>query len=80
MEEGFNITCLQWRGVPPKSTPRPVIDKLGIAFKKMTEDPSVKVLIKKTGQGIHYLGPDDFAKFWRADYEVYKELRSLFKK
>jgi len=81
MEEGVNITCLQWRGIiAPKGTPRPVIEKLGLAFKKMTEDPSVKAMMQKTGQGIQYLGPDEFARFWRADYELYKELKSLFKK
>jgi len=81
MEEGIQITCLQWRGiVAPKGTPRPVIAKLGTALKKMTEDPSVKAMMEKTGQGIQFLGPDEFAKFWRADYEVYKELKSLFKK
>jgi putative tricarboxylic transport membrane protein len=81
MEEGFNITCLQWRGiVAPKGTPRPVIDKLGAAFKKMTDDASVKTMMEKTGQGIQFMGPDEFAKFWRADYEVYKDLKNLFKK
>jgi tripartite-type tricarboxylate transporter receptor subunit TctC len=80
-EEGINFTCLQWRGIiAPKATPRPVIDKLGSAFKKMTEDASVKAMMEKTGQGIQYLGPDEFAKFWRADYELYKELKGLFKK
>lgn len=81
IEEGVHITCLQWRGIiAPKGTPRPIIDKLGAAFKKMTEDPSVKAMMQKTGQGIQFMGPEEFAKFWRADYEVYKELKSLFKK
>lgn len=81
IEEGVNITCLQWRGiVAPKGTPRPVIDKLGAALKKMTEDPSVKALIEKTGQGIQFMGPEEFAKFWRADFAIYKDLRLLFKK
>jgi len=37
-------------------------------------------MMEKTGQGIQFMGPDEFAKFWRADYEVYKDLKSLFKK
>jgi len=81
MEEGFNMTIIQWRGITaPKGTPQPVIQKLGVAFKKITEDESLKALMQKTGLSLNYLGPDEFAKFWRADYESTKELKSLFKK
>ena len=80
-EEGFNMVLMQWRGITaPKGTPRPVISKLGAAFRKMTEDASIKALMQRTGLSINYLGPDEFAKFWRADYESCKELRSLFGK
>lgn len=81
MEEGLDMTVMQWRGITaPKGTPRAIINKLGVAFKKSTEDPSLKTLMEKTGLSLNYLGPDDFAKFWRADYESCKELKSLFKK
>jgi tripartite-type tricarboxylate transporter receptor subunit TctC len=81
MEEGINITQIQWRGITaPKGTPRAVINKLGAGLKKITEDDSLKALMQKTGMSINYLGPDEFAKFWRADYESCKELKSLFKK
>lgn len=54
-----------WQGASvPKSTPRPVIDKLAMAFKKMTEDKSVIAMIEKFGDEIQYLGPDEFAKVW----------------
>lgn len=79
MEEGAHITCLQWRGITaPKGTPGAVIHKLGTAFKRMAEDKSLKAMMEKTGQGIQFLGPDEFAKFWRADYEFYKGLKSAF--
>jgi tripartite-type tricarboxylate transporter receptor subunit TctC len=70
-----------WRGVlAPKGTPRPVVDKLAAAFKKMTEDKSVVPMIKKLGDEINYLGPDEFSKFWRDEFETQKELGKMFKK
>jgi len=42
------VVFLMWRGVlAPKATPRPVIDKLAAAFKKMTEDKSVVSMIQQ---------------------------------
>jgi hypothetical protein len=46
----------------------------------MTEDNSVKAMIKQYGDEIHYLGPDEFAKVWRDEFEVYKELGKAYKK
>jgi len=81
MEEGVNVVFLIWRGVlAPKGTPRPIIDKLAGAFKKMTEDKSVVPMIKRFGDDIHFLGPDEFAKVWREEYEAHKELGKVFKK
>jgi tripartite-type tricarboxylate transporter receptor subunit TctC len=80
-EEGVNVVYHMWRGVlAPKGTPRPVIDKLALSFKKMTEDKSVTVMIKQLGDRIYYLGPDDFSKLWREEYEYHKELGKIFKK
>ena len=72
---------LMWRAVlAPKGTPRPIIDKLALAFKKMTEDKSVIPMIKQIGDEIYYLGPDEFAKVWREEFECYKEIGRTFKK
>ncbi len=80
-EAGVNMLYLMWRGVvAPKGTPRAVVDKLAAAFKKMTEDKSVVPMIKKLGDEINYLGPDEFAKFWREEYDTQKELGKMFKK
>jgi len=80
-EEGVNIFYVMWRGtLAPKGTPRAVIDKLAAGFKKMTEDKSVVPMINKLGDEINYLGPDEFAKFWREEYETQKELGKVFKK
>jgi tripartite-type tricarboxylate transporter receptor subunit TctC len=80
-EEGVNVVNLMWRGVlAPKGTPRPIIEKLAAAFKKMTEDKTVLAMIKQFGDEIHYLGPDEFTKVWREEYEAHKELGKQFKK
>jgi tripartite-type tricarboxylate transporter receptor subunit TctC len=80
-EQGINVTYLMWRGIlAPKATPRPIIEKLAAGFKQMTEDKSVKRMIKKFGDDLHYLGPDEFTKLWREEYEAHKELGKQFKK
>jgi tripartite-type tricarboxylate transporter receptor subunit TctC len=81
IEQGVDLVDVLWRGVlAPKGTPRPVIDKLALAFKKMSEDKSVIAMIKSFGDDIQYLGPDEFTKVWREEYEARKELGKLFKK
>jgi tripartite-type tricarboxylate transporter receptor subunit TctC len=80
-EEGVNVVNLMWRAVlAPKGTPRPVIDKLAQAFKQMTEDKTVVTMIKQFGDDIQYLGPDEFGKLWREEFEAQKELGKLLKK
>ena len=80
-EQGVDVVSRLWRGVlAPKGTPRPIIDKLAGAFKKMCEDKSVIAMIKQFGDDIHYLGPDEFAKMWREEYEAHKELGRILKK
>jgi tripartite-type tricarboxylate transporter receptor subunit TctC len=80
-ETGVNMVYLMWRGaLAPKGTPRGVVDKLAGAFKKMTEDKSVAPMIKKLGDEINFLGPDEFAKAWREEYDTQKELGKIFKK
>jgi len=80
-EEGVNVVYLMWRGaLAPKGTPRPIIEKLAGAFKKMTDDKSVVPMIKRFGDEINFLGPDEFTKVWREEYEIQKELAKIFKK
>ena len=79
-EEGINVVNFLWRGVlAPKGTPRPIIEKLSAAFKKMTEDKTVVAMIRQFGDEIQYLGPDEFGKAWREEYQSYKELAKMFK-
>ena len=80
-EEGVDVVYLMWRGVlAPKATPRPIIDKLAVAFKKMTEDTAVINMLKGFGDSPNYLGPDEFGKLWREEYELHKELGRIYKK
>jgi len=80
-EEGVNVVNLMWRGVlAPKATPRPIIEKLAAAFKKMTEDKTVVAMIKRLGDEIQFLGPDEFTKVWREEFEAHKEIGKQFKK
>jgi tripartite-type tricarboxylate transporter receptor subunit TctC len=80
-EAGANMVYLMWRGVlAPKGTPRAVVNKLAMAFKRMTEDKSVVPMIKKLGDEINFLGPDEFAKVWRDEFETQKELGKAFKR
>ena len=81
LEEGINCAYPNWRGVlAPKGTLRPIVEKLAVAFKKMTENETVIKMIKGFGDDIQYLGPDEFTKVWRQEYEAYKELAKTFKK
>jgi tripartite-type tricarboxylate transporter receptor subunit TctC len=74
-EMGVNAIHIMWRGVlAPKGTPRAIVEKLAAGFKKMTEDPAVISMISQLGDEIQYLGPDEFAKVWRTEYELDKEL------
>lgn len=80
-ECGVDVVNIVWKGIlAPKATPRPVIDKLALGFKKMLEDKSSIAMIRKLGDNYHYLGPDELAKFWREEFEAHKELGKVFKK
>jgi len=81
IEQGVKVTYTIWRAaLAPKETPRPVIEKLAAAFKQMTEDKSFLALVKQLGDEAGYMGPDDFMKEWRAEFEAHRELGKLYKK
>lgn len=80
-EQGIDVVNLMWRAIlAPQGTPRPVIEKLATAFKRITEDKTLVTMIKRFGDDIYYLGPDEFAKEWREEYEAHKELGKQFSK
>jgi tripartite-type tricarboxylate transporter receptor subunit TctC len=70
-----------WIGIfAPNKTPRPIIDKLAAGFKKMTEDKRAIAAYKKMGDDFNYLGPDEFDKFWKEGFILYKEMAKKFMK
>jgi tripartite-type tricarboxylate transporter receptor subunit TctC len=81
IEEGFD-TGLDgnWQGIlAPKGTPKPVIDKLAAGFKKITENKQAIEAMAKLSEEFGYMGPDEFAKYWRKDYQIYKDMGKMFK-
>jgi tripartite-type tricarboxylate transporter receptor subunit TctC len=80
-EQGIDVIDHFWRSIlVPKGTPPSVINKLAAAFKKITEDPSFVEMIKKFGEEVNYLGPEEFTKMWKEEYESRKQLAKLYKK
>jgi len=80
-ELGVNVVFKMWRAVlAPKGTPRPIIEKLAAVFKQMTEDKSCVNLINKLGDEVMYMGPDEFHKFWKEEFEDFVQLGKDFKK
>jgi tripartite-type tricarboxylate transporter receptor subunit TctC len=82
IEEGYdNGLDGNWQGiVAPKGTPRPVIEKLAAGFKKMMENKQAIDGINKLGEEFGYMGPDEFSKYWKKDFQIYKEMGKMFKK
>ncbi len=81
-EAGYGFAAFgSWKGImAPKGTAKPVIDKLAVSFKKITENKQAIEMLHKLGDEFAYLNPVEFEKAWRADYEKYKKLSTIFKK
>ncbi|WP_201835442.1 Bug family tripartite tricarboxylate transporter substrate binding protein [Microvirga zambiensis] len=78
-EEGFDIALEIWNGyAAPKGTPRPVIDKLAEAIRKMLDDPAVKEAYKQAGEHVTFLGPDEYRKVWRETYDFYADMKGAY--
>jgi tripartite-type tricarboxylate transporter receptor subunit TctC len=80
-ELGIDVVVTIWKGIlAPAATPRPIIDKLAVGFKKMLENKNSIAAIQQLGDYYNYLGPDEMTKLWREEYETHKELGKAFKK
>ena len=63
-EKGLDVIMAASRGIAaPKDTPDSVVNYLHDRLKKTIEDPEFIAMMKKTGIGISYMGPDEYKKF-----------------
>jgi len=46
----------------------------------MTENKQAIDGINKLGEKFGYMGPDEFSKYWKKDFQIYKEMGRMFKK
>jgi tripartite-type tricarboxylate transporter receptor subunit TctC len=80
-EEGYDKTMTVYKAImAPKATPRPIIDKIADSFKKMLGTKQAIDGIRQLGEDVEFMGPDEFAKYWRNEYNTYVELGKIFKK
>lgn len=80
-EQGFDRTLTVFKGVmAPKGTPRPVVERIAAAFKRMLETRQAIDGIRRLGDEVAYLGPDEFEGHWRAEFQTFKELGRIFRR
>jgi tripartite-type tricarboxylate transporter receptor subunit TctC len=80
-EQGFDKTLTVFKGVmAPKGTPRAVVERIAAGFRRMLETPQAIEGIRRLGDDIGYLGPDEFDRYWRAEYDTFKTLGAMFKR
>lgn len=66
-------------GSKPANTPKPVVDRLTAAMKKVVESPEHGAKLTELGIAPRYLSPDDYSKVW-VDIETrMKPLLGTFK-
>lgn len=74
-EEGFDVVFTMWRSVlAPKGTPRPILDKLEPAFKKISEDKSFQALIRGLGDDVQFQGGREFETTWRQEWDMFAKV------
>jgi tripartite-type tricarboxylate transporter receptor subunit TctC len=80
-EEGFDKTLSVFKGVmAPPGTPRAIVDRVAEAFRRMLATRQAIEGINRLGDEIAFLGPDEFAAYWRAEYDTFRELGRLFRR
>lgn len=68
--QGYDVQIASWAGiVAPANTPKPVVDRLTAAMKKVIESPEHSAKLNDLGIAPRYLSPDDYGKVW-ADIEA----------
>lgn len=71
-EEGVDVVFTQWRSVlAPKGISQAIAQQLEASFKRMTEDVSLRGLIKQLGDEIQFQGGKAFETTWRQEWEAF---------
>jgi tripartite-type tricarboxylate transporter receptor subunit TctC len=81
-EIGIHLVISSNRGfAAPKGTPKEIIDKLAAAFQKASGDPNYLKEMENMGLPVEFLGPAEFGKLIKDEYELYGPLvKELTKK
>lgn len=79
-EQGVKVYSASTRGFgAPAGVPKPIVDILSSAFKKVMEDPEHIKKMDDMGLTIRYLPPDKFDAEWAEQEAIYRELLPLTK-
>jgi tripartite-type tricarboxylate transporter receptor subunit TctC len=70
-ESGFpGFQVVSWNGVTaPANTPPEIVSKLAGYFKQVLEDPEVASKLSAGGAMPTYMGPEEFGKWIKNEYE-----------
>ncbi|MDR3259611.1 MAG: tripartite tricarboxylate transporter substrate binding protein [Fusobacteriaceae bacterium] len=70
-EQGFDITYYTWRGIAlPKGVDPAIVKIIVDAFEKASKNEEFLKTAKALNLDVRYLGPDDFAKFLKDNFEA----------
>lgn len=74
-EQGVDYSVGAWRGIAgPTGLPEDVVAELGCHLEEIVDSGGYEEFMGKTGFGILYRGPEDFARFMREDDAAKGEL------
>ena len=69
-EAGYNVVARSHLGIiGPKGLPKPIVTRLHEAFKKAMDDPEFHAVLKKFDMTTYYLGPEDYEKYIRTEFD-----------
>lgn len=71
-EAGINLVISSNRGfAAPKGTPKEIINKWAEAFRKASAEPEYLKEMENLGLPVKFLGPEEYAKLNRQEFELY---------
>jgi tripartite-type tricarboxylate transporter receptor subunit TctC len=70
-----------WNGfLAPANTPKPIVEKLSEAIRKIMSDPTVNAKLVKIGVIPSYQDPNEFGKYLQTEYEIFMALGKKYKR